>query len=80
MRHDFDTLWKNADCDKNGIMSYYDPRLENDAKKIRLVTEIRSEGIWTDCNLKDLKDWWNNFGKYSSYISFHNTSKGNNCG
>ena len=47
MRHDFDRHDK-ADCNGDGIMSY----------KPRLGEEDLIEKAWSECSIRDLKEWF----------------------
>lgn len=74
MRHDFDDYWSATDCNKKGIMSYYDP--EDDRGKIRLLEEKKWGDVWTDCNVYDFTNWWNAYGKHCSFVNSHESLLG----
>ena len=59
MHHDFDPKWKTSmpDCEKNGLMSYFDPK--EDEEKIDSFQGQKWADVWTYCNIEDLKKWWN---------------------
>ena len=62
MYHDFAYKHFEFECHiHRGMMSYY--RRVNDAEKLQSMWGEKWNDVWTECNQKDLKEWWNKYGK-----------------
>ena len=57
-------------------MSYYNTTDPSDRSRNRLIMRKKWDDVWTYCNVEDLKNWWNHFGKHCSHIKSEETLQG----